>query len=405
MSDDFDIVIAGGGVVGNTLACALGGSGLSVAVIEPGAGPGDAVHDPGLRVSAITPASKTVFENLGAWSSMSAGGVAPVETMRVWEQSAVLEYDSADIGEACLAWIVENRVIVDALAARLSGFANIVRIDGARVERLDFGDDQIAVFDRSGRRWRTRLVVGADGAGSRVRSAAGIEWVQHDLGQTSMVCVVQTSRSHGHCAFQRFHASGPLALLPLADPRRVSIVWSLDNDRARQLMAANDAEFQGELQAAFGDQLGTLELEGRRASFPLALGFARQYTDHRIALVGDAAHTVHPLAGQGVNLGILDAATLAEVIVDCARRGSDPGLHPRLRRYERRRKGSDLVMQVITGGFRYLFGSPLAPARVARQAGLQMTDRLAPLRNFFMREAAGIQGELPRLAQRFPPTN
>lgn len=394
MTRDFDVIIAGGGMVGATLAAALGGSALRVAVIEsqaPSAG-----MDP--RVSAITPATQTVFENLGAWSGIEAAGISPVETMRVWEGSAAVHYDSAEIGEPCLAWIVENRVIVAALRERLRAHANIDVIRPASMAQADFDSGKVVVRLEDGRPLAASLLVGADGAGSRVRRAAGIGWTRHDLRQTAMVATVQTEIPHGRTAWQHFLPTGPLAFLPLADPHAVSIVWSADTDRAGELMHFDEQDFNHALQAAFGEALGRVQLVGPRAAFPLALGFAQAYSGHRVALVGDAAHTVHPLAGQGVNLGILDAVTLADVCRDAA--GRDIGRLSRLRRYERARKGADLGMQLMTGGFRYLFGNAWTPVRTLRQAGLLLAERLPLLKNALMRQAGGLTGERPALAHR-----
>lgn len=401
MKPHFDIVIAGGGMVGGTLACALGGGALKVAVIEPQP-PAAADDGYDLRASAITPASQTVFENLGAWEGMRKRRVSPVETMRVWEQAGEVNYDSADIGEPCLAWIVENRVIVAALAERLPAFANVEVMSPARVEETEIGDERVTVRLDNGCSLSTRLLVGADGAESRVRQAAAIGWRRHDLGQAAIVAVVRVERPHARCAHQHFLPTGPLAFLPLDDLHTVSIVWSADTARARALMALDDAAFNTELQAAFGDQLGVVRLAGVRAAIPLALGFADHYTGHRIALIGDAAHTVHPLAGQGVNLGILDAAVLAETLLEAAGHRRDPGAHLRLRRYERERKGADVGMQLVTGGFRYLFGSGWPGVQPLRVAGLRLTERLPLLKNAFMRRASGRDGELPRLARRGP---
>ncbi len=396
MNNYYDVLIAGGGMVGGTLACALGGSGLKVGVIEPQtlAATG---QSPGLRVSAITLASQTVFENVGAWADMRT---APVEAMRIWEGDSLLNFDSADIGEPCLAWIIDNSVIVAALAASLRQFANIEVLSPARVATAQIGEQRVSVRLEDGRELQTKLLVGADGADSRVRRAAGIGWTRHDLGQSAIVALVNIERPHARTAWQHFLATGPLAFLPLADPQQVSIVWSVDTVRVAELMQMDTAAFNAELQAAFGDQLGSMQLASQRAAIPLALGFARDYCAHRVALVGDAAHTVHPLAGQGVNLGILDAATLAEILLAAGGQKRDLGAHSVLRRYERARKGADVGMQAVTGGFRYLFGSQLPGVHALRDAGLRFTERLPPLKSYFMRRASGLAGELPRLAQR-----
>jgi len=399
MNNQYDVLIAGGGMVGGTLACALGGSGLRVGVIE--AQTMAAVDkDRGLRVSAITLASQTVFENVGAWDGMCAQRVAPVEVMRVWEDNSMLNFDSAELGEPCLAWIIENSVIVAALAARLCRFANIEVLSPARVATAQAGEERVIVQLEDGRELQAKLLVGADGADSLVRRAAGICWTRHNLGQSAIVAVVQTERAHERTAWQHFLTTGPLAFLPLADPQQVSIVWSADTVRATELMNLDVTAFNAELQTAFGDYLGSVRLASERAAIPLALGFAHQYTSHRAALIGDAAHTVHPLAGQGVNLGILDAATLAEVLLAAAGKKRDLGAQALLRRYERARKGADQGMQAVTGGFRYLFGSQLPGLRALRDGGLRVTEQLQPVKNYLMRRASGLAGELPRLAQR-----
>jgi 2-octaprenylphenol hydroxylase len=399
MNNQYDVLIAGGGMVGGTLACALGGSGLKVGVIEPQVA--SAVEQAyGLRVSAITLASQTVFENVGAWTDMRAQRIAPLEAMRIWEDNSILNFDSADIGEPCLAWIIENSVIVAALSARLRQFANIDVLSPARLSSVQIDAACVQMRLEDGRAMDATLLVGADGADSRVRRAAAIDWTRHDLTQSAIVAVVHTERPHAGTAYQHFLATGPLAFLPLAEPHAVSIVWSADQTRAAALMALDDAAFNAELQTAFGDYLGSVRLASARAAIPLALGFAHDYTAHRVALIGDAAHTVHPLAGQGVNLGILDAAALAETLLSAAGKRRDLGARALLRRYERARKGADLGMQAVTGGFRYLFGSHLPGLRALRDVGLRFTEQLPPLKDYLMRRASGLAGELPRLAQR-----
>ena len=388
-------------MVGATLACALGGGSLKVALIESQVIlPMQEGQD--LRVSAITPASRAVFENLGAWAGMHAERHGSIEAMHIWEGDSALNFNSADIGEPCLAWIVENRLLVSALRQRLEQFSNITLLCPAKLNAIEIGEAVVSTTLADGRRIRAALLVGADGADSQVRHAAGIDWNRHDLGQAAIVATVHVERAHERIARQHFLSTGPLAFLPLADAHTVSIVWSADTERARALVALDDTAFEAELQKAFGASLGTLKVTSERIAIPLALGFARAYAAHRVALIGDAAHTVHPLAGQGVNLGILDAATLAETLSDTATSRRDLGARGLLRRYERTRKGADLGMQVVTGGLRYVFGSPLPGIRGIGSTGLGLSERLPGLKNFLMRRASGLDGELPPLARRRP---
>lgn len=396
----YDVVIVGGGMVGAALACALGNTALKVAVLDyaPAAAPPDHSYDQ--RVSAITLASQAFFENVGAWDGMARRRISPVREMRVWSEggAGAIHFDAAEIGEACLAWIIENSVIRNALLERLQHFTNVHYLCPVQVQDIHLTEEAATLTLQDGRSVRTRLLVGADGADSAVRHAAGIETQSLNLNQKGIVATVITGKPHGQVARQRFLATGPLAFLPLDEPRTCSIVWSADSARADQLLALDDAAFIAELQHAFGDTLGKIETIGPRAAFPLALSHAKAYTAARVALIGDAAHTVHPLAGQGVNLGFLDAAALAEVLLDTGEK--DIGAHLVLRRYERWRKGGNLSMIAVTGGFRYLFGNDLPLVSQLRNVGLELTNAVTPMKNLIMRRASGLVGDLPKLAKR-----
>jgi 2-octaprenylphenol hydroxylase len=251
-----------------------------------------------------------------------------------------------------------------------------------------------------GRQLRARLIVAADGADSGVRASLNIGVRSLDMRQQAVVSTVRTERAHEGTARQKFLSTGPLAFLPLPEPHTSSIVWSADNVRAEALLRLDDDAFRTALASAFGDSLGTIEAVGVRAAFPLALAHADRYVLDRVALIGDAAHTVHPLAGQGVNLGFLDAAALAEVLLDAARERRDIGAYHVLRRYERWRKGDNLAMMAVTGGFRFLFGNDWPPLAGLRNLGLSVTNRIEPLKSSIMRRACGLVGDLPRLARR-----
>jgi 2-octaprenylphenol hydroxylase len=398
----YDVSILGAGIVGATLACALGRSGMRVALVEARAPLAAPAQGWDMRVSAVTRASERVFDNLGAWAGMVQRRVSPFREMRVWESGGgEVHFDSAELAEPCLGHIVENRVIVEALLERLASFENVSLFRPASATRIIEGADRARLNLDDGSRLSTRLLVGADGADSVVRRHAGIEMRGWPYAQRAVVAVVRPERHHGETAWQRFMPSGPLAFLPLTDGR-CSIVWSSDTPRADELMQLDDAQFALELESAFEYRLGSIEEVSPRAAFPLALGHARAYVAPRLALIGDAAHTVHPLAGQGANLGVADAAALAEVVTEAVRAGRDPGSHAVLRRYERWRKGETLLMLALMDGFKRLFGNDLTPLRLVRGAGLGLFDAAGPLKRAVMRRAMGLDGDLPRLARAAP---
>ncbi len=401
MKSSYDIVIIGGGMVGAALAGALGNSSLKVAVLDR-APPAALDKDYDQRVSAITLASQTFFENVGAWAGMVRRRISPVREMQVWSEggSGSIHFNAAEIGEPCLAWIIENRVIQTALIERLHQFTNVHYLCPVEVADITLADNGAAITLKDGRLLQARLLVGADGADSAVRRAAGIDTQSLNLNQKGIVTTVTTEKPHEQIARQRFLTTGPMAFLPLDEPHTCSIVWSADTARADQLLALDDTSFISELQKAFSDSLGKIQTLGPRAEFPLMLSHAKAYTAPHLALVGDAAHTVHPLAGQGVNLGFLDAATLAEVLLEAAVNQKDIGAHAVLRRYERWRKGDNLAMVSLTGGFRYLFGNDLPVVSQLRNWGMDITNAATPVKNFIMRRASGLEGDLPKLARR-----
>lgn len=397
----YDVLIVGGGMVGAALACALGTSSLKVAVLDR-ASPAAPDKEYDQRVSAITLASQSLFENIGVWDGMVRRRVSPVREMQVWSEggSGSIHFNAAEIGEPCLAWIIENRVIQTALIERLHQFTNVHYLCPVEVADITLADNGAVIKLKDGRLLQARLLVGADGADSEVRRAAGIHAQSLNLNQKSIVATVTTEKLHEATARQRFLTTGPIAFLPLNDPHTCSIVWSADTARADQLLTLADAAFISELQAKFGEALGKIKTVSPRAGFSLALSHAKAYTAPHLALVGDAAHTVHPLAGQGVNLGFLDAATLAEVLLEAVANQNNIGTHAVLRRYERWRKGDNLAMVSITGGFHYLFGNDLPGVSQLRNWGLELTNAATPVKNFIMRRASGLEGDLPKLARR-----
>ena len=394
----YDTIVVGGGLVGATLALALGKAGLRVAIVErsdmPAAPPGP-TRD--LRVSAFTVASERILRALGVWPALPAERIGPMREMHVWERAGEVHFDSAGIGEPVLGHVIENGLVQWAVEQRIDALPNVEWHRGAELAGLAL-DGGEAVATLGDRHLRAPLLVGADGADSRVRALAGIEVAAGDYRQEAVVAEVRTALPHRETAWQRFLPGGPLAFLPLANGAS-SIVWSTTLEHAAQLRALDDDAFGFEVADAFEWKLGAVSAAGARAAFGLHHLHARAYVRDRVALAGDAAHVVHPLAGQGVNLGLLDAAALAEVVVRSHALGRDVGARSTLRRYERWRRGHNALMQAVLGGFRHLFSSRYAPVRRLRETGLTLTDRLPPLKAGFMRFASGLEGDLPALAR------
>jgi 2-octaprenylphenol hydroxylase len=400
-SPDYDVIIAGGGMVGAALACALNGGHLRVALIE--GAPLARIRpevDVDLRVSAITCASQRLFSALGAWEPMIGWRVSPFRDMRVWDAAGPgqIHFDSATIGEPLLGWIIENRVIQYALLERAQALDNVDLLCPAAVSSVTLRDDAAQVQLDDDRALRARLLVGADGATSRVRRWADIHTEGWSYDQKAVVATISTERFHAETAWQRFLPTGPLAFLPLHDGR-CSIVWSTTPAQADHLLQLDKSRFALELAEAFEWRLGGVTGVTARGAFPLRLQHARSYIKPRVALIGDAAHVVHPLAGQGVNLGLMDAAALAEVLLDALAAGKDIGSPKVLRRYERWRRSENLLMMGVLDGFKRLFGSTLTPVRLLRNLGLNLTDAAVPVKNLLARRAMGLSGDLPRLVQ------
>ncbi len=401
MNKDYDIIIVGAGMVGATLACALGQQGFRIALIEaikPDFNwPVDSTDQ---RVSAITVASQKIFESIGVWESMTQQRVSPYQEMRVWDATGqgAIHFDSADLGVPLLGHIVENRVTVFALHQQLESLKDVRFFMPETITGFEVDDDNAQVLLDNGQTLTAKLVVAADGSRSKLRELAGIETTGWSYHQHGLVAQITTSKSHQETAWQRFMPDGPLAFLPLSDGSS-SIVWSTTPEHAEELLALDDVAFLDELQQTFGDSLGRMLACGPRAAFPLRMQHAKTYTQPRLALLGDAAHTVHPLAGQGVNLGLADAASLAEVLVSARQQRQDIGLHKVLRRYERWRKGENLAMIATMDGFKRLFGSTKPALKWLRNIGLDLTNTTPPLKNLIMRQAMGLEGDLSRLAK------
>jgi len=393
-----DVVLVGGGMAGMTLACALAGAGIRVAVIEPlpAATRTDAAFDG--RTSAIAAGSKSVLDAVGAWAGMAAEA-QPILDIRVsdGESPLFLHYDHEAVGVGPMGWIVENRHIRGALIARLRELPTVRLIDGA-LASIERDPASGVAATATGLRLRAPLIVATDGRRSKLRQLAGIGVTEWRYPQTGIVCTVAHERDHHGVAQEHFLPAGPFAILPMTG-RRSSIVWTERESLAPHILALDDAGFAAELALRFGDHLGHLDVIGPRFAYPLALSHADSYIAPRIALAGDAAHAIHPIAGQGLNIGLRDVAALAEVVVDALRLGLDPGSSAVLERYQRWRRFDNTLMLAATDGLNRLFSNDAEPLRLARDLGLAAVDRLAPLKRLFMHHAMGLVGDLPRLVR------
>lgn len=398
MSDNYDVVIVGGGMVGASLALALAQEpALRIAVVE--ARQPDPV-EPGspydLRVSALTRSSEAMLRQLGVWSQLPAQRLSAFTDMRVWENAgSELHFNSADMGEPWLGHLLENRVLQTLCLQQCQRLPNISLISPAKP--AEYKLHQLTLDN--GNALSARLVVAADGALSPLRESAGIKLKGWSYQQKGLVCTVTTDQSHQHTAWQRFLPEGPLALLPLPDSHQCSIVWSLSSDSADRLLALSEAEFIEELNQASQHKPGKVTTISERAAFPLQLKHADSYIQPGLALVGDAAHTIHPLAGQGVNIGLLDAATLAEVVLNAHRHGRDIGTLHTLQKYQRQRHADNLLMQFSMDMFKRVFSSKLPPLKWLRQCGLRGVNHHTWLKNLFMQQAASRSFARPSLSQ------
>lgn len=398
----FDVVIIGAGIAGSALAVALAGQGLSLALVEAQALqrktlPDDSsVNNFDARVSALTPRSVRFLQSLGAWDAVAAYRHCPYGHMTVWDADGTgrIEFDCAEIKAPALGYIVENRAIVDGLLAAMDDAPGIHRYNPDCLESCQRQEDgSMELHLESGEVVEAGLLVGADGALSRVREMLDFKTREWDYGHQALVCTVQMAQEHQSTAWQRFLPSGPLAFLPLPgtdDQHYCSIVWSLTDDRAAEMLALDDAAFCAELSRVFEGNLGGVVAVSKRFAFPLRQRHAVDYIQAGVALVADAAHTIHPLAGQGINLGLQDVAALAEELLAAHARGLEPGQLDVLGRYQRRRKGENLLMMGAMDGFKRLFEQDALPLRWLRNAGMRGVARVAPLKQRLMRQAMGI---------------
>ena len=404
MTKETDIAIIGGGLNGAALALALAREGFSVAVFD--AAPVEARADEGFdgRATAIAAGSRAMLRKLGVWERV-AETTEPISDIvvsdgRVSEGASplFLHFDHTEVGDEPFGTLVENRFLRRALYEAVAEEEAIEHIAPVKVARVEYGTGWATLHLEDGSEHRARLAVACDGRRSRTAQAAGVRYTGWDYKQTGIVCTVEHEKPHQGVAHEYFLPSGPFAILPLKD-NRSSLVWTERADLATAAMGLDDAGFQAEVARRFGAFLGEVTVTGPRWSYPISLSLANEYVKPRLALVGDAAHGVHPIAGQGLNLGFKDSAALAEVLGEAARRGEDIGDLNVLRRYERWRRFDNTAMALGMDGLNRLFSNDLAPVRLMRDIGIAAVGRIGPLRRMFMRQAAGMTPGLPKVMQ------
>ena len=403
MTQQVELAIAGGGLIGLLLGSACAGAGLDVAVVDrqdPRAMLGEAFDG---RSSAIAFGSRRVLDALGLWPEIAAEA-EPILEIRVADDGSplFLHYDRRDLQDPTpLGYIVENRVLRRVLLERIRSLESLLFLAPLDVAAVATSSLAAVATLSDGRQIVARLIAAADGQESRLRRNAGIRTIERRYRQTGIVTTVRHERPHCGVAVEHFLPAGPFAILPMTG-NRSSIVWTEQAELAARLAALPDAAFAAEIAARFGDFLGAVEPIGPRWTYPLCLMLAERYVAERLALVGEAAHVIHPIAGQGLNLGIRDIATLAELVIDRRRLGLDIGDPELLGHYQRWRRLDTLALAAVTDGLNRLFSNEFLPLRLARDLGLATVHRLPPLKRLLMRDAMGLVGDLPRLVRGEP---
>lgn len=402
MTERVDVGIVGGGMVGAGLACALATAGLRVALIDRQTQEMQTVPAYDGRASAIAYGSAQVLKGIGVWQHLE-DDASPIWDIRVVDGHVLdgisplfLHYDHSDIGDDPFGYIVENRATRMALQKRCAELKTLTLHAPVTVKSIETGPGFSTIEIEDGEPIRAAVVIAADGKFSTLRDRMGIKVTGWRYDQTSIVCTVKHALPHNGVAVELFLPGGPFAMLPMTGDRS-NIVWSERSDLARGYAELGDDAFLAELRTRFGDWLGDIELAGPRFAYPLSLQHAETYIGDRFALLGDAAHAIHPIAGQGLNMGLRDIAAMAEVLVDAKRLGLDLGAAGVLRRYEKWRRFDNVLLAAVTDGLTRLFSNDVAPVRLARDIGLAAVNKTPPVKRFLMRHAMGVVGELPRL--------
>ncbi len=399
-----DILIVGGGMVGATLGIALSGAGLKVTLADRLEAKADTAKSYDGRASAIANGSVNILKGIGVWPYLEVNA-SPIWDIRVADGHPLrgvsplfLHYDHSDVGECPFGFIIENRSVREALRTVASDCKSLKLVDSANVVSVKRGSFGVSAETDTGMRLNASLLIAADGRGSQIRNGAGIKTRVKMYDQKSIVCNVRHERDHAGTAVELFLPGGPFAMLPMTE-HRCNVVWTERIDLVDHYMALTEEKFLKELSQRFGGWLGKIDLVSPRHLYPLGMLHAERYTSQRLAIVGDAAHSIHPIAGQGLNLGLRDVAALAELIVDTARLGGDVGSNNILARYERWRRFDNFVLITVTDSLNRLFSNDIGPLRLSRDMGLAIVDKLPLMKKFLMRHAMGQVGKLPRLVR------
>jgi len=400
---NYDLLIIGGGLVGASLSCALDGLELRIGLVE--ATPLTVSAHPSYddRTLALAQGTRRIFQTLGLWEALAATAT-PIRRIHISERGGpgFAHFDCREEGVEALGYVAEARQVGAALLAKLPNLRGVDLLCPARLETVVIEPEAAGVTIRLGDnhtvQLRTRLLVAADGAQSPVREQLGIAALRWDYGQQAVIANVTPTLPHQNVAYERFTQDGPIALLPMSE-NRCAVVCTVNDADAARVMALDDAGFMALLHERFGDRLGPFLRVGRRQAYPLFLLKAREHARQRVAIIGNAAHTLHPIAGQGFNLGIRDVAALAEVVAQAWRSGEDIGALPVLNRYADWRRWDQRRTIAFTDALNRLFANPLVPVRVARALGLLAFDGLPPLKHKFARQTMGLYGRLPKLAR------
>ncbi|MGB0495671.1 MAG: UbiH/UbiF/VisC/COQ6 family ubiquinone biosynthesis hydroxylase [Kangiellaceae bacterium] len=403
MSNKFDIIVVGGGMVGLAMAAALAESKLKILLIEKqdldtslsnGLLENQPIEDQEFdtRVSAISPGNRQFLSQLQAWQNIPKFRQANYEHMKVWDGdgSGKIEFSAAKIAQRDLGVIVENQVIQTALIKQIKSFGNIETRFGVGLKEIESLVDEVMVVIDNGESYKSQLLIGADGANSAVKEKLGMNTTQLDYEQIAFVANVKTEKPHQNTAWQRFTPYGPVAFLPLANENLCSVVWSIDKEQAESLKDIDKQAFAKKLQFAFESKLGEVTAVSEYSGFPLVKRHSQNYLSDRVALVGDAAHTIHPLAGQGVNLGFQDVACLSKLILKLNSQQRDIGKKENLRSFERERKTENLIMQNAMSGFKNLFANQSMPVTLLRNFAMSAVDKMPMAKEMIIKKAMGI---------------